>query len=253
MLASITLIALAAYLLIGEPLLGRIAHRRLLAALDTGDSGARLRFYRQWTWQGWALALITLVLTLGVAGWTPAQLGLCLPHNLPGSNEAHFGFLVGFIPTAIAGMVITVVVLRRNKAAAARMAGGANVTRMLPRTSRERWGFAALAVTAGLTEELIWRGFGLGALHSVLPHAHSVLLVALAALAFGWAHLYQGYTGMLAAGVLGALLAVLYIDTGSLLWPMLVHVLLDLKALLIPVGADTHPTTASPTARNPSP
>jgi membrane protease YdiL (CAAX protease family) len=119
---------------------------------------------------------------------------------------------------------------------------------MLPRTSRERWGFAALAVTAGLTEELIWRGFGLGALHIVLPQAHSTWLIALAALAFGWAQLYQGYTGMLATGVLGALLAVLYIGTGSLLLPMLVHVLIDLRALLIPVGADTSQLENKPPA-----
>jgi membrane protease YdiL (CAAX protease family) len=253
MLASIAMIILAAYLLIGEPLLGRIAHRRLLAALDAGDNEARLRFYRQWTWQGWALALITLALTLGLAGWTPAQLGLHLPHDLPGSYGISPSFLAGFVPAAIAGMVIATVIARRNKASVATkpaspIPGGANVTRMLPRTSRERWGFAALAVTAGLTEELIWRGFGLGALHIVLPQAHSTWLIALAALAFGWAHLYQGYTGMLATGMLGALLAVLYIGTGSLLLPMLVHVLIDLRALLIPVGADTSQLENKPPA-----
>jgi membrane protease YdiL (CAAX protease family) len=253
MLASIAMIALAGYLLIGEPLLGRIAHRRLLAALDAGQNEARLRFYRQWTWQGWTLAMVTLALTLGVAGWTPAQLGLRLSHNLPGSYGISPSFLAGFIPAVIAGIVIAAVVARRNKASATTknvppIAGGANVTRMLPRTPRERWGFAALAVTAGLTEELIWRGFGLGALHIVLPQAHSAWLIALAALAFGWAHLYQGYTGMLVTGVLGALLAALYIGTGSLLLPMLVHVLIDLRALLIPVDADTPQLEGKPPA-----
>jgi membrane protease YdiL (CAAX protease family) len=251
MLATFAITLLALYLLVGEPLLGRIAHRRLLAALDAGVPDARRRFYRQWTWQGWVLLLVTLVVTLGAAGWTPARLGLRWPHGLPGwpSHGATGGLLTGFVAgmalAAAGGIGIGLASVRRRKhappARAPRVAGGDNLLHMLPRTRAERWGFAALALTAGITEEVIWRGFGLGLLFALLPHAPVTVPIVLAALAFGWAHLYQGWTGVLATAVLGGLFAWLYWATGSLLLPMLLHVLIDLRALLVRV-----PATAAP-------
>lgn len=248
MLASLAIAVLALYLLIAEPLLGRHAHRQLLAALDADAPGARRRFYRQWTWQGWILLLVTLLVTLGVAGWTPAQLGLRLPHwptGLPSGAAASSliaGFVIGAALAAVGGIVIGLVLARRRKDAtpthSPRVAGGDKLLRMLPRTHAERWSFAALAVTAGITEEVIWRGFGLGLLFALLPHAPIAIPMVLAALAFGWAHLYQGWTGVLATAALGGLFAWVYWATGSLLLPMLLHVLIDLRAMLVRVPAD---------------
>ena len=254
MIATLAIAALALYLLIGEPLLGRHAHRQLLAALDAGMPDARRRFYRQWTWQGWALLLVTLVVTLGVAGWTPARLGLRLPHWPAGLPADHAGtdlltgFVTGAVLAAVGGIVIGLVLARRRKGTPPsvrppRVAGGDKLLRMLPHDRGERLGFAALAVTAGITEEVIWRGFGLGLLFTLLPHAPVAVPIVLAALAFGWAHLYQGWTGVLATAVLGGLFAWLYWATGSLLLPMLLHVLVDLRAALVHVPADVPPAT----------
>lgn len=228
--------ALAAWLLLGEPLSGRRSHRRMLAALDAGQPKARLRFYRQWTWQAWLLAGITTAVVLA-NGWGLEPLGLRLPATPPGLGE---GFIGGLVGALVAGLALGVGLARRRHARAARqprVAGGDNVLRMLPRSGAERWGFAALAVTAGLTEEWIWRGFGAAALHAAWPQAPLAASVLVLALAFGWAHVYQGLSGVLATTVLGAMLAWLYLSTGSLLLPMLLHVLIDLRALLVPVEA----------------
>jgi membrane protease YdiL (CAAX protease family) len=231
---------LVAWLLLGEPLFGRHSHRRMLAELDAGQVRARLRFYRQWTWQAWLLAGITTAVVLA-NGWTLEQLGLRLPERTGGLEQGFIGGLVGML---VAGLALGAGLARRRRtaparrpAAAPRVAGGDKVLRMLPRTGAERWGFAALAVTAGLTEEWIWRGFGAAALHAAWPQAPLVASVPILALAFGWAHVYQGLSGVLATAVLGALLAWLYLRTGSLLLPMLLHVLIDLRALLVPAGA----------------
>jgi len=237
MLALPAMTMLALYLLLAEPWLGRRAHRRLLAALDAGELDARRRFYRQWIWQGWALLLVTLGVTLGLAHWTPARLGLRWPHLSAEADGMLGGVLGGMMLALLGGVVIGRVASRRKRRpspGAARpqhIAGGSQVLRMLPSTRSERWHFAALAVTAGVTEEVIWRGFGLGLLFLLLPHAPVAAVIVLAALAFGWAHLYQGWTGMLATGVLGGLFAWLYWSTGSLLLPILLHVLVDLRAV----------------------
>ena len=62
---------------------------------------------------------------------------------------------------------------------------------------------------------------------------------------FGLAHWYQGRLGVLATGAVGAFLTQLYLTTGSLLLPMLLHVLIDLRLALsrpapseVPVDVD---------------
>lgn len=122
MLATLAIAVLALYLLIGEPLLGRHAHRQLLAALDAGVPDARRCFYHQWTWQGWALLLATLVVTLGMAGWTVAAAlnrtvdrlradaveGLARAPQPAGANRA--GFVQWSAPVAL--LLLLAVILR---------------------------------------------------------------------------------------------------------------------------------------------
>lgn len=256
MIATIAMAVLVAYLLIAEPLLGRHSHRRMLAALDAGTPGTRLRFFLQWTWQGWALLAVTLIVTLGLARWTPAQLGLRLPYwpHLPGIAHGMLsgfvkGAAIGAVAASLGGVVLGIVMAREQHHGETHpdgaeysqpfIVGGDNVLRMLPRTRKERLGWAALSVTAGVTEEVIWRGFGLGVLFILLPSVHPAVPIAIAALAFGWAHFYQGLIGILATAVLGAGLAVLFWASGSLLLPILIHILIDLRALLVRVPQET--------------
>ena len=46
---------------------------------------------------------------------------------------------------------------------------------------------------------------------------------------FGLAHWYQGRVGVLKTGLLGGLMATFYLGTGSLLWPAILHVAIDLQ------------------------
>ena len=103
----------------------------------------------------------------------------------------------------------------------------------LPFTPRERVWFAVVSVTAGICEETLYRGF---LYHYFRDTWHwGVLLGAVASsVVFGLAHGYQGLSGILATGAIGALLAGLYLGTGSLLIPMIFHAVLDLRILFFP-------------------
>lgn len=236
----IVAIAIVLFLLVGEPLLGRVAHRRFLAAVASGKPDVRVPFFRRWTLRGWAVALAVLGLAIFVFGWTPSELGLRLPKV---SSSDNAGFLGGLAIALIGGVAVSLFLARKAKRAGKPkpkpvIAGGENVLRLLPRTPRERRAFAALAVTAGITEEVVWRGFGLAFLLAAFPHLSMPFQIAILGFTFGWAHLYQGWTGMLATGLLGALLAGIYVWTGSLLVPMVLHVFIDLRALLLPLDGD---------------
>lgn len=98
-------------------------------------------------------------------------------------------------------------------------------------------------MTAGITEELVYRAFALTVLLAVLPGGHWPALLVAAAL-FGLGHAYQGRTGMLVTALLAVGLGRLYLDTGSLLPGMVVHALIDLRVLLLSAAPDPGRTSA---------
>src|SRR5262249_15242874 len=82
-------------------------------------------------------------------------------------------------------------------------------------------------VTAGICEELLCRGFMIWYLgHWMSPW----VAVVVASVPFGLAHLYQGPKGAVRTGMVALVIGSLYVATGSLLWPMIVHAAVDLGA-----------------------
>ena len=57
-------------------------------------------------------------------------------------------------------------------------------------------------------------------------------VVAVSSLLFGAAHMYQGLVGVMATTVLGAVFSVMYLSTGSLLLPMLLHALINVSSMV---------------------
>lgn len=102
---------------------------------------------------------------------------------------------------------------------------------MLPRGPKESLLFAFLSVAAGVGEELAFRAFAVPALGLVTGSLGSAVL--LSSLAFGLLHGYQGWIGILRTGLMGGILAVTFVVTGSL-WPaVLAHAALDIISGLI--------------------
>jgi membrane protease YdiL (CAAX protease family) len=101
---------------------------------------------------------------------------------------------------------------------------------LIPKTRQEKfWSVLLLAPTAALCEEFLYRGFLLAQLTQWL-HSGPWAWIA-SSLAFGLAHVYQGWNGMVRASLLGALLAYPVIHFGSLYPSMLAHGLIDALAL----------------------
>jgi membrane protease YdiL (CAAX protease family) len=104
---------------------------------------------------------------------------------------------------------------------------------LLPGTPVERCHFAAISIGAGITEELLFRGFLIWYLGFYFPRLNSLELIAISSILFGVCHLYQGVLGVIGTGVIGAVFASLYLSTGSLLLPATVHALVDMRMLAI--------------------
>lgn len=102
--------------------------------------------------------------------------------------------------------------------------GSGDYDQILPRRRADMWGFYALGVTAGITEEIVFRAFLISVLALVMP----VWAAGVAALAvFVTCHAYQGPKGMLRILPVSVVLTVVYVVSGSL-WPaILLHILTD--------------------------
>ena len=225
-------VLLAAYALLGEPILGRWSYARLKRERGQ-DREALLRFYRLTLTIEWAWTALVVILVVIAPGVSAASVGVALP------GGSHIPEALGVTAYLAVILAASTVLYRRRAAAGKAIPGQDAVMALLPRTAAERRHAVAVSLTAGICEELLYRGL-LVALAVALLGLSIVPAAIVAVAAFAVAHAYQGLTGVLGTGLLGAVLAGLYVSTGSLLLPIVVHILVDLRGLVLVPPAEDH-------------
>ena len=96
---------------------------------------------------------------------------------------------------------------------------------IFPRNRSELSRFYAVSVTAGIVEETIWRGFMIWYLGHMMPIWAAA---AISTIGFGIAHAYQGAANVPKVTLVGAAFTALYLLTGSLWLPMILHAIFDI-------------------------
>jgi membrane protease YdiL (CAAX protease family) len=196
---------------------------RTLRGLEDARAGSmRPRLWARAILTQWSMVAVLLAWWI-VARRHPADLGLALR-----PTWGLGGVLVG------TGLITFVLRSQRRQVETdddlagrvRRRLGG--VTRLLPH-SREEWpGFASLAITAGICEEILFRGFVTWHLSHLFTVYWAAALVQ--AVLFGLAHSYQGPKGVLATGLAGLFFTAIVAVTGSLWAAMLLHAMVDLHS-----------------------
>lgn len=162
-------------------------------------------------------------------GWVAAVVGWF---------QGPVGMLVLALAVALA-VALTIVGVR-----SARREGGVvmigDIAALLPRNRPELGWASALAVNAGVVEELLFR-LCLPALLFVVT-GEPLSAFGLAVLLFAALHAYQGVPGVVGTLVVGLLLTAAYVLSGSIVVAIVLHALLDLRTLvLVPVAVyDVH-------------
>jgi membrane protease YdiL (CAAX protease family) len=100
--------------------------------------------------------------------------------------------------------------------------------RILPQSRLELIPFFALAVTAGVCEEFLYRGFAMAAFFRWGFPAW--IAVVASSILFGMAHLYQGRGGLAATTILGLLFGATRVVVASLIPVMFWHIGVDMVA-----------------------
>jgi membrane protease YdiL (CAAX protease family) len=206
--------------------------RKRAARINAGEAGVRLGFYRRVIGEQWATALVLLVVWFAL-----------------GRDATSIGFVprlglhvwAGYVLTAVicATLIFQAVTVVRDPKSLATVRGKlASLSFLLPRTPRERRAFDAVSVTAGICEEILYRGFAVVYLMAAFGAPFWVAGL-LSSLVFGVAHAYQGVAGASRSALVGLMLFLLYALTGSLWGPMLVHAVLDITSGRIGYAAYT--------------
>jgi membrane protease YdiL (CAAX protease family) len=223
------------------------SYRQLKQAIVDGDPQARTRVYRRAIVFEWVSALLSLA-ALGF-DWSklnPKLLALdglrmiqMAPHSANFDRGAMAGLFVGVAMGTIGFIIVRLKANRRGATAAANAPVGGlrrlipDFSAMIPVTTNERLLWTVVAISAGICEEIVFRGWLLATLHAPLLLAGTALVVA-ASVIFGLAHSYQGITGMLLTAFAGAFFCGLYVATGSLLMPILLHIVIDARFAILP-------------------
>lgn len=169
----------------------------------------------------WALVLL-LAIDWRMAGRDPSILGLAVHFDLR--------FTVGCLITTAVMALFSREYVRIRKLSDERMRKiidkHARVFGYTPSSIRQLLYFVGLSVTAGVTEELLYRGF---LIWSLTAYMNLVLAAVLSSIFFGLGHSYQGVAGIVKTGGVGLVMASLYVGSGTILLPIILHAFVDIQ------------------------
>lgn len=210
--------ALIALMTIIVPILGVLRYPKMVERIRLRGGPARLAVYTTSGTYQW-MEVTALLVWWGLAGRAFPDLGF----NWTPTWQAWTALGISV------ALILLYVSQARTVSASAEAREQVRVTlapieAILPHDRDERNGFFARAVTAGIAEEIIWRGFLLWYLTQFFAPSIAAT-IAIAAFAVG--HAYQGLTGAAKAGVAGLVCWALYAFSGSLIPAIIVHVAVD--------------------------
>ncbi|MFD0050300.1 CPBP family intramembrane glutamic endopeptidase [Actinomycetes bacterium NPDC127524] len=91
-----------------------------------------------------------------------------------------------------------------------------------------------VAATAGICEEVIFRGVMLYEFEHLPFELSAVAMIVIAGILFGIVHLYQGLKGVIGTAYIGGVFFYIYLITGNLWICIIIHFLFDVKFAFTP-------------------
>jgi len=211
-------IGLFAVLTVGFPVYDAVTLPRMKRRMAAASLGERGRHYLWPMTAQWLLSAAAIALTIA-GGRSLASIGLLLP---TGRGLAWSLAVVALAVALVAQQ--SKMVFASERARAAVRSQLERVGWLLPRDAREMRTFTGLCVTAGICEEILFRGY---VLWFLIPRIGVPAAILVGSADFGLMHAYQGARGIVRTAIVGLVLALFYRLTGSLVAPMIAHALVD--------------------------
>lgn len=207
-------------LFVVQPIHGAFAYRRYIARITAGEPSNRIHLYTQTLVLEW-VALAVLAIAWYLLSRPAADLGFVAP------GGPNFWLGAGALVLVTAFLIVTwrrTIRMSATDKAKHRESLG-SLVHFLPQTKRDYRHFVGVSITAGIVEEILYRGFAFWYLSQFMP-VWAVIIVS--AVAFGLGHSYQGAAGIARVTLVGLAFGVFYVLTGSIWLPILAHAALDI-------------------------
>jgi membrane protease YdiL (CAAX protease family) len=182
-------------------------------------------FVRRWTWKS-AIGNPWILVGFGVAIWLAhgrdwASFGFVMPEG------RDLWFATAFLALPALYYAYAIVALARSAEARASVRPQlAPMSDYLPHDRGDMLWFAGVSLTAGFTEEFLFRGYFI---RTFAPWLGWWGAAALSLAIFALAHFYQGWSGVLRCAIFGAIFTLAYALTHSLWIAIALHALVDLS------------------------
>lgn len=211
---------------------GIAVDRKEYAVLDKAkDTAARQRFYRKWiatSWLFYGLPSIVGLLILSKMG-----VDISLP-------EVGVNLVPAAVSVSVIVLLLTVATLVQAKRASAddrkkvqQEINQVSGSIIIARNSSERRLAAVLSLSAGINEELFFRAFLPVVIIGLIGSDLAILAIVISVVIFGAVHLYQGLRGIMLTGIIGVVMMVVYLATGSIFWPIILHIIMDIRSTVV--------------------
>jgi uncharacterized protein len=199
---------------------------RSVLAIAAGVPGARARLYRNSIVPQWIFS--ACIIALWVFRGRPWAALLLGPSTL-----LRLGIAFGFVALILALLLQQrrALLTRANWPELVRRSLG-HADPLVPRTKGESRGVILLALTAGICEEFMFRGFVIWYFLAFRPGTRFGVIFAIVAssILFGFGHIYLGARNVRGTAIGGVLFAAIAFLGGSLLPAMVLHTALDLNS-----------------------
>ena len=202
------------------PIASFISFRRLLARIAKGEKFKRSELYTSTALSLWGIFAATIALwTFSNRSW--ADLGI----NLQLDGAFVFAALL-----TVAGIVALYLQRRHVMSGDRETLNGyrdqlGTMDVFLPRNGNELGRFYGVSLTAGIVEEVVWRGFLIWYLSFYMPVWAAAVV---SSIGFGLAHAYQGIRNVPQVTLVGGVFALLFVISGSVWLPMILHAAVDM-------------------------
>ncbi|MBD7939167.1 CPBP family intramembrane metalloprotease [Cytobacillus sp. Sa5YUA1] len=226
-------------LLLYDPMIGYLDFQKFIKDVRIKEH-ARLKYYYKIIYGSWLpiifiLGLVLLTeLSLGQIGFTSLKLNTSVLGTVFSYIILTLGVLyLCLVLYYIFGYYLSSKIRRELSIKKAREMENYEFTPILPVNDKEKkvWNFVSLS--AGITEEVLYRGFLIFALSYLFPNLSIWGVIIVATFIFGLAHTYQGFwIGVVRTSIVGFLFSSLYIVLGSIIPLIVLHFLIDYLAKL---------------------
>ncbi len=227
-LFSLFFVILIIYLTVAAPVLGYFELKKLKKFESTSEN-KKLKEYNHiiiWSW----VPVILIVLQIPLSDMTLTNLGnrwiTINPNNL--SNWIVIPFIVVCLIYFLYNVYLIIVLKTDNKVRTeASKKIPDDVKLLLPVTKQEKKRWVYVALTAGITEEIVYRGYLFFAFAFLFPSLSIFYTLLISTILFGIGHLYQGKEAVKPV-IIGLLFGFSYIVFDSIIPVMVLHITQDL-------------------------